>query len=134
MKILFDTHALLWFLEGNSQLPKKWRTFANSTSRSLAVDGDLKLVSLATYWELAIKISLGKLTLTRPFHTLAAEISGLGFEWMSIKHAHLHEVATLPLHHRDPFDRLLVTQARVEGMKILTADPALRLYSVDCVW
>jgi len=135
MRLLFDTHALLWYLTGNDRLPKRWRTFGDANeARREEVNAEEKFFSYASYWEIAIKISLGKLKLTRPLHTLAAEITARNFKWVLLQHSHCHEVAGLPLHHRDPFDRLLVAQARVEGLKILSIDPQLRAYDAECVW
>lgn len=134
MKVLFDTHALLWFLEGHPDLPNKWRSFGDASAKKVEDRQGIRMFSFASYWEIAIKINLGKLVLSTPFPTLASQISSLGFEWVQITQSHIHEVATLPLHHRDPFDRLLIAQARVERIKILSIDPEFRRYSVDCVW
>jgi PIN domain nuclease of toxin-antitoxin system len=128
VNLLLDTHALLWFIVGSTNLSTK--------ARALIEDEDNPLfISVASLWEMAIKISLGKLTLTQPFESLIAEqLSINSIELMDIKIDHVGQVARLPLHHRDPFDRLLVAQAIVEQMPIVSADAAFDLYSVRRLW
>lgn len=87
-------------------------------------------VSFATVWEMAIKASLGKL---ETVDDVAARLAETGFETPPILVPHIAAVRHLPLHHRDPFDRMLIAQARVEGLTILTVDPAFRAYDVDVI-
>lgn len=127
MKLLFDAHTLIWFLDGDRKLPPRWRDVRPGETD----DCDF---SICSYWEIGIKIALGKLRLTMPFDHLAHEIVGRGFRILQLQPAHCHEVSILPWHHRDPFDRMLVAQARVEGHTIVSGDPWLAGYDVRWVW
>jgi PIN domain nuclease of toxin-antitoxin system len=94
-----------------------------------------KLVSPASYWEIAIKISLGKYSLNEPYEAFMQRgIAGNGFSVLPIEPKHTAALTTLPFHHRDPFDRLLVAQALVEQVPILSADTALDAYGVNRIW
>src|SRR5262245_9471287 len=106
MKLLLDTHAFLWFAQGDPHL--------SSLARNIIGDpNNDPLVSPVSWWEIAIKVSIGKLTLAEPYGTyLKREI--LPFGKLDITLDHTTVVAALPFHHRDPFDRLLVAQATVE--------------------
>ena len=124
MRILLDTHALLWWLAGSSRLPKTWR-------KSLQ-DGSVPVhVSAASIWEISVKSSIGKLSITMPRKvTLAGLAKACGFADLPIDARHAAAVADLPMHHADPFDRLLIAQAIVEKMTLVTADSAMRVYDV----
>lgn len=104
MKLLLDTHTFLWFIMGSPHL--------SATARALIEDAaNEKFLSVAGLWEIAIKLSIGKLTLSAPFDVLIPQHLSLnGFELLNITIDHAAAVATLPLHHRDPFDRLLLAQ------------------------
>ncbi len=94
-----------------------------------------KLLSTASIWEMAIKTSLGKLNLEEPFATLIPQqISVNGIEVLSIQFPHLMSVAQLPFHHRDPFDRLLIAQAKMEGLTVIGNDSAWDAYEVARAW
>lgn len=123
MILLLDTHALLWWAIDSPRLGQQARAMIASASAAH--------YSIASPWELAIKVSVGKLgfDVERGMQAFAEA----GFGLVSIKPAHLAAVARLPLLHRDPFDRLIVAQALVEGMTIMTADPQLSRYKVDCI-
>ncbi len=123
MALLLDTHALLWWLAEPTRLSVK--------TRSLIADrGTRVLVSAASAWEIAIKRTLGRLDCPA---NLEAILDEQGFEALPISIAHALEVATLPLHHADPFDRILVAQARIEGLGIVTADARIADYGVVVV-
>jgi PIN domain nuclease of toxin-antitoxin system len=128
MNLLLDTHALIWFLEDDPQLsPAARLAIENAANRCHVSD--------ATAWEIAIKQSLGKLTLPRPFEVLfPSEIQVLGFQILPIRHGHLHEIARLPFHHRDPFDRLLIAQSKVEEMTLVSRDPHFHSYGIPILW
>jgi len=130
VNILLDTHTLLWYALNNPQLSK--------TAESSILDPANEVhVSPATYWELAIKISIGKITVQKPFTDfLDACENRYGFERLPITPAHTARVATLPFptKHRDPFDRLLVAQAIVEQMPIVSGDVAIDAYPVTRIW
>lgn len=128
MRILLDTHAFLWFFAGDNQLSAVARQLIESREH-------LKLISLVTVWEMAIKQSSGKLNL--PMLAVDYVASKAVFEDFAILPMdlnHLKPISTLPLHHRDPFDRLLVAQALVEEIPILSRDGVLDVYGVERLW
>lgn len=127
MKLLLDTHSLIWLVEGDESL---------SQSARLAI-GDANnrcFVSIVSFWEMAIKISLKKLQITVPFAELKALIIKHGIEILPITFEHTKVVIDMPLHHRDPFDRLLIAQAQTEQMKLVSKDQNFPLYAVDVIW
>ncbi len=128
MKLLLDTQALLWFLLNDARL--------SGTAQSLITDaGNDLLLSPASYWEIAIKISLGKYALTEDFaEFMERQIAENDLTVLPITVKHAAGVATLPFHHRDPFDRLLIAQAMAENVPVLTADPVFDLYPVTRMW
>jgi PIN domain nuclease of toxin-antitoxin system len=128
MRLLLDSHTLLWFCEGNAVL----RAPARAAIEDLA---NVKYVSHATAWEMAIKVRLGKLKLEVPYDELfPGTLLSNGFLVLPSHFRHYRELLALPFHHRDPFDRLLIAQARVEGMSIVSCDPNFRSYGVPLVW
>ena len=128
MRVLLDTHALIWFLEGDKRLSVLAKDAIESAENT-------KLVSTASSWEIAIKSSLGKLTLPIPFAELVpGKLEKLGFVLLEIKSQHLHTLHDLPLHHRDPFDRLILAQASTEKISLITCDPHFKAYGVDIIW
>lgn len=128
MRVLLDTHAFLWFVLGDAQL--------NNLAKSYILDPvNTKLVSPASYWEIAIKIRLGKYTLHESYEAFTQRgIYGNGFSILPIKPKHTVVLTTLPFHHRDPFDRLLIAQAMVEQVPIVSGDSAFDAYSVTRLW
>ncbi len=128
MKLLLDTHAFLWFLMGDSRLGEEARTGI--------VQGESEvLLSTASLWEIAIKVSLGKLRLARPFADLIpAQIDANGFRLLGITLEHVELVSRLPFFHRDPFDRLLAAQALTEKVPVVSRDSALDAYGVRRIW
>ena len=124
MKLLLDTHIFLWFIMGSSSLSVHARDLIEDVENQ-------KFLSVASLWEIAIKSSLGKLILSGPFDTIIPQQLSLnGFELLNIDVNHTAVVATLPFHHRDPFDRLLIAQAMVEKMPIVSVDAAFDAYPV----
>ena len=119
---------MLWWLRGDPRL--------SETARALIADGNNDLLwSIASSWEIAVKLGLGKLEIDRPLHRLFAELVGeQGVEVVPIDHDHCTLLANLPMHHRDPFDRMLVVQAQQRGVPVLTADPKFGAYDVPLVW
>jgi PIN domain nuclease of toxin-antitoxin system len=128
VRVLLDTHAFLWFLAGDDRLPER--------VRELVVDPRNEvLLSMASVWEMAIKASMGKLVLTRPFDAMIREqLSRQRIGLFGVELAHVLRVAVLPFHHRDPFDRLIVAQALVEGIPVAGADAAFDAYGVTRIW
>lgn len=128
MRLLLDTHSLLWLLTDDPRLSSTARQCFEEATNEL-------LISIASLWEIAIKVSLGKLSLARPFEELfpaQLELNRIGVLGIDLRH--LREVAALPFHHRDPFDRLLVAQAKVEELPILTRDSRFEAYPVRKIW
>jgi PIN domain nuclease of toxin-antitoxin system len=128
MRLLLDTHAFLWFIMGSPNLSARARALIEDTANE-------SFLSVAGLWEMAIKVSLGKLTLSDPLDVLVPQQLGLnGIELLGIQVAHAAAVSTLPFHHRDPFDRLLIAQAIVEAMPVVSADAAFDAYPVKRLW
>jgi len=128
MRLLLDTHVFLWWVEDAPELSAKAR-------KGLADPAHEVFLSLASCWEMAIKLSLGKLKVARPLERLIPDqLAANGFRQLSIEFRHVVRVAQLPFHHRDPFDRLLVAQALEEGVTVVSADPVFRMYGVRRLW
>jgi len=128
MKILLDTHTLLWFIAGSQSL--------SSASRLLIEDPEnQKFVSIASIWEIAIKVSTGKMSLVAPFDDLFPnQLDINGFALLAVKVEHASVLSALPFHHRDPFDRLLIAQSIVEDFVIITTDSHFADYPVKKFW
>jgi PIN domain nuclease of toxin-antitoxin system len=128
VNLLLDTHAMLWFLNDDSLLVPN--------AKSLIEDpANRKLVSIATCWEIAIKVGLKKLDLGESATTfLPRELSANRFEILGIELAHATFVETLPLHHKDPFDRLLIAQGLLETIPIVSGDVLFDPYGVTRLW
>lgn len=128
MKILLDTHAWLWFVLGDLQLSDKARALISDPTNE-------KLISPASYWELAIKISIGKYLLTEPYADfMKRAIIGNGLIILPIAPVHTSVLTSLPFHHKDPFDRLLIAQSIAEGVPIVSADAVFDTYPVVRLW
>jgi PIN domain nuclease of toxin-antitoxin system len=124
VRVLLDTQVWLWMLAAPERLSKRTRALVVSVENEL-------VLSAASAWEIAIKHGLGKLQLPEPPGTYIPRLMArTGVTPLPIHHRHALHVASLPLHHRDLFDRLLVAQAQLEELPILTADPSFRLYDV----
>jgi PIN domain nuclease of toxin-antitoxin system len=127
MKLLLDTHAVLWYLSGDARL--------RASARRRLQSGAEKFLSIASVWELAIKVSLGKLELDDPLAAVVdAAIHDSNAALLGISTLHAIRVAALPWHHRDPFDRMLVAQALENDLTLLSADAAFDAYGVRRVW
>ena len=128
MRVILDTHAFPWFIAGSALLSPQARTVIDDPATD-------PFLSVASLWEMAIKTSLGKLSIGGPFGTyIPAQLQRNGITLLGITVDHAAQVATLPFHHRDPFDRLIVAQAISEQVPIVSADAALSAYSVTCIW
>jgi PIN domain nuclease of toxin-antitoxin system len=126
LPVLLDTHAFLWWCEDSPELSKKARTVMKAEDC---------FVSLASFWEIAIKVSLNKLRLPGIIDRyLADQMSLNGFEQLGISFRQIMRCATLERHHGDPFDRLLVAQAREESLAIVSRDPAFDRYGIKRIW
>ncbi len=128
MRFLLDTHPFLWLVEDDKRLSKRVRRIYEDPDNEIAL-------SLASMWEMAIKVSLGKLTLATGLHDLLDRAAGdQGLEVLPIKVAHVKQVADLPFHHRDPFDRLIAAQALIEQVALISQDEAFDAYGVRRCW
>jgi PIN domain nuclease of toxin-antitoxin system len=126
-RVLLDTHAFLWAVADDARLSPRAR-------RAISDAGE-RFLSLASCWEMAIKVSLRRLALKKPVDTFVFEQLGLNpFRLLPIELDDIAHVSTLTLHHRDPFDRLLAAQALGEDLTIVSADPIFRKYGVKRIW
>ena len=128
MKLLLDTQCLLWWFTTPEKL--------NTEAIEQIVDQDNELFfSVASVWEIAIKVGIGKLPLTESVETyVARRMQLLGAKYLEIIFPHACRITTLPLLHRDPFDRILIAQTQIEKMTLVTADQILTQYPIDCLW
>src|SRR4051812_29236076 len=128
MRLLLDAHAFLWFVGGNSQFSPR--------ARQVIEDRDNEsVISMASVWEMAIKVGLGKLQPHVPFAVLVSQqLQQNRIALPDITVGHTLQVAQLPYHHRDPFDRMLIAQAMAEGLPIISADGLFDAYPVPRIW
>nr|VFK26973.1 MAG: PIN domain nuclease, a component of toxin-antitoxin system (PIN domain) [Candidatus Kentron sp. MB]VFK31233.1 MAG: PIN domain nuclease, a component of toxin-antitoxin system (PIN domain) [Candidatus Kentron sp. MB]VFK75407.1 MAG: PIN domain nuclease, a component of toxin-antitoxin system (PIN domain) [Candidatus Kentron sp. MB] len=128
MTLLLDTHALLWSFLDDPKLSPTARQAITSMGRKV-------LVSPASLWEVAIKISVGKYRIPQPFEDfMKKQLVGHNFDLLPISISHMARVITLPFHHRDPFDRLIIAQALVEEIPVVSVDLLFDGYGVERVW
>ena len=119
MRILLDTHIIIWHLKGDKRLNPR-------QGEILEHEGNEKIVSLISLWEIAIKVNIGKLQLQVPIDNIIPPDTTL----LPLLTSHILQYQSLPLHHRDPFDRMLIAQAQMEGLQIMTDDPNFPLYDI----
>jgi PIN domain nuclease of toxin-antitoxin system len=128
MNLLLDTHAFLWFIDGNVKLSQRARELIEDPQ-------NVKLVSIASLWEIGLKMSLGRLELAQPFEELLPrqmEVNGFGV--LPLRISHIARIIALPFHHRDPFDRMLVAQCAAEDLALVSLDSAFDQYSIRRLW
>ena len=126
MKVLLDTNAFLWGLSAPEKL--------SLTARNMVVSSE-RFLSVASIWEVLIKVQTGKLTLPVPAGDyLTAKMSANGVSVLSIKLEHVLQIERLQLHHRDPFDRVLIAQCVEEGWPVITSDPMFKKYPIRVIW
>ena len=126
MAVLLDTHAFLWWVTDDRRLTRRARR---------TIGGTACLLSVASCWEMAIKVSLGKLTIPGTVDRFVQEqLEVNGFNLLPITLEHTGGAAALPFHHREPFDRLLAAQALGEALPLVSADPVFRRYGVTRLW
>lgn len=128
MKTLLDTHALLWLITGDERL--------SETAKKSFLDQENSLFfSAASLWEICLKKSLGKLSLKSGWlKAIQDEMKVNAIQWLAVEILHCAELAKLPFHHRDPFDRMLIAQAMVEDMLLLSRDSRLSDYEITRIW
>jgi len=128
MRLLLDTHALLWFLREPEKLPPQVLEEIESAGRGA-------VVSVATLWEIAIKASLKKLYLPKEYDELFPHaVPDSGLSLLGIEPQHINAVSRLAWHHRDPFDRLLIAQAQLEQLTLVSCDPQFSAYGISLLW
>ena len=128
MKLLLDSHTLIWAADD----PAKLTALAQALLQDPSHD---RLVSAASLWEIAIKFSLGRLPLSLPYRQwMDKAIADLGLILLPITLDHAERQASLPWHHRDPFDRLIVAQTQFEGLPVVSADAKLDIYGITRIW
>ena len=125
MNYLLDTHTFIWWLNNSPEL-------STTTKKIISSPDNRIFVSHASYWEIAIKVSIGRLTF--PLESLESELQLNGFELLSIKTSHILQSASLPMLHRDPFDRMLIAQAQMESLNLITADQHIQQYALSWSW
>ena len=128
MRLLLDTHTFFWFILNDPLL--------SSYARNLIADPNNEIeISPATYWEIAIKISIGKYSLTEPLDVfMERELATNQFRVLHIEPRHVEPLTSLPFHHRDPFDRLIISQAMAEGIPVVSTDTAFDNYPIQRLW
>ncbi len=127
MKLLLDTHALIWFVEGVS-------TLSETARQQIAQPNNTKFVSIISFWEMMIKINLGKLTVKMDFPELHSYLLEHHIQILPLQFTHILRLADLPHHHKDPFDRILIAQAKSENMTLVSADGNIALYDISILW
>lgn len=128
MKVLLDTHVFLWWIVDDPRLSPRARKIIGNEENTL-------FLSAASAWEIAIKAKLGRLKLPDDPERFIPEQMALNvIESLPVQVSHALHVYTLPEYHSDPFDRLIIAQAQLEGLPILTADPQISKYDVDTIW
>jgi PIN domain nuclease of toxin-antitoxin system len=127
MDILLDTHSLIWFLNGDEKISDKAKSLIEDSSNS-------KIVSIASIWEIAIKVSLDKFRFPKGFKHFLDMVEDNGFEVLPITFEHALELSTLEFIHRDPFDRLLIAQCKSDNLVILTKDDNIKRYKIKTIW
>jgi PIN domain nuclease of toxin-antitoxin system len=127
MKLLLDTHAFIWFINGDNQLPKKVIKLIEDSNNQC-------YLSIASIWEIAIKVSLGRLVLKSEFNHIQQLIIKNDFEILPIHFDHLISIQKLEFFHRDPFDRLIISQAIAEDFIIISKDKEFSLYPIRVIW
>ena len=126
-KYLLDTHALIWFLEGDNQL--------SATAKGIILDtGNQMYISIASLWEMAIKISIGKLTLTQSLDKIIERLPLEFIEILPLATPHILAIQNLPFHHKDPFDKIIIAQTDAENLNIISIETIFDLYGVKRSW
>lgn len=128
MKALLDTHTFLWWILDDERLSPRVRETIRDPNTTL-------FLSAASAWEMVIKAQAGRLRLSEnPARFIQEQLSLQGIEGLPVQVSHALHVSSLPAHHRDPFDRLLVAQSQMENLPILSSDPLIAQYEVEIIW
>ncbi len=127
MRYLLDTHTLIWYFEDNSELSYKAKSIIEDTNNEI-------FVSMASLWEIGIKVALGKLTIPFDIDQIMARIRREAMNMITIDIKHVKGIQTLPHHHRDPFDRMIIAQAKADNCTVITRDATFDAYDVPILW
>ena len=127
MNVLLDTHTMIWFFEGADEL-------SPTALKAIENDGNICFVSIASIWEIAIKLSIEKLKMKVPFEKLSYLIWENSFELIPIRFEHTKELISMPYHHKDPFDRLIISQSIIEEMPVVSKDMNFKQYNINQIW
>ena len=128
MEYLLDTHSFLWFINGDEQLSEKAKIVISDTDAT-------KYISIISFWEIAIKISLGKLSLDMTYRDLRDQVILNGFDILPLTFEHTIELTSLDFHHRDPFDRIIIAQALTEKLVVISKDENFSKYNkLQLLW
>jgi len=127
MKLLLDTHTFLWFITGDKRLPEKDVVLISDTKNK-------KWVSIASIWEIVIKMSLKKLEIKGDFQTVEDFVENNDIEILPVNFRHTKKLLTLPMHHKDPFDRMIISQSIVESYTVITKDERFNDYGISIIW
>ncbi|MEH1970784.1 type II toxin-antitoxin system VapC family toxin [Nostoc sp.] len=128
MQVLLDTHTLIWFFQGHQSFSDKMRLLIEDQNNE-------KLISIVSVWEMSIKQGIGKLSFSLPIKTFIEQQLALNdLNLLNINLDHIDVITSLPLQHRDPFDRILIAQAMVEKIAIISVDTAFDAYSITRLW
>jgi PIN domain nuclease of toxin-antitoxin system len=127
MKYIFDTHVFIWYASGDDRL--------SGTAKSLIESFHERFFSIASIWEMAIKVNIGHLQFKRPFDEVIANQMAINqYKLLHVEIEHLFKLSELDLHHRDPFDRLIISQAIVEDIPIVSKDEKFDRYDIERIW
>ena len=126
MKLLLDTHALIWFYENAPELSVQSKTAIEDPANE-------PFASLTSFWEMSIKLGLGKMSISTSLEKFAEDVTNNGIQLLPVEMKHIVHYQTLPFHHRDPFDRMIVAQGLVEGMNIVSIDEIFDEYLKDSI-
>ena len=127
MAYLIDTHTLLWHFNGDKQM-------SNSAIEILKNNKLEKYISIASVWEIAIKLGIGKLVLDFSFNEIEEKLTGSNISLLNISVKHTQQIISLPLHHRDPFDRMIIAQSITENLTVISRDKNFSFYPIKLLW
>lgn len=127
MAYLLDTHVLIWLLEADPSLPNSLVELIEDSNNDL-------FISTASLWEMTIKVSLGKLELSKSLEEIFTHLNKISIKILPIQPNHLLSLEHLPFHHRDPFDRIIISQCINEQIILISRDSAFHKYEVNCIW
>ncbi len=123
MKILLDTHTLIWFLQGNNQLGEKNKMILTNPENT-------KFLSIVSIWEMALKINSGKLIISQPLQNFIPQQIKL----INLNLRYIYQLSVLPFHHKDPFDRLIIATSLIEDLIIMSIDENFEKYNINLIW